>query len=157
MPNIARFCAFAGSLCAAGLFAAAAYGDPNKVVIGDIDDMSGVYADVIGPGSVVAAKMAIADFGGSVLGNKMLSAGFRGAEAFDVEVFEPATTNALMAAMWVHDLRHVPEASAATTHPLAELAAGANHGGLWRVPYLPRSVLPLAALLGLIRPRREGA
>jgi branched-chain amino acid transport system substrate-binding protein len=43
----------------------------NKVVIGDIDDMSGVYADIIGPGGVTAAKMAIDDFGGSVLGNKI--------------------------------------------------------------------------------------
>lgn len=39
----------------------------GKVVIGDIDDMSAVYADVIGPGGVEAAKMAIADFGGKVL------------------------------------------------------------------------------------------
>ena len=43
----------------------------NKVVVGDIDDMSGLYADVIGPGGVEAAKMAIDDFGGSVLGNKI--------------------------------------------------------------------------------------
>jgi branched-chain amino acid transport system substrate-binding protein len=43
----------------------------NKVVIGDIDDMSGVYSDVIGQGGVEAAKMAIDDFGGSVLGNKI--------------------------------------------------------------------------------------
>ena len=40
----------------------------EKVVIGDIDDMSGVYADVIGPKAVEAIKMAIADFGGSALG-----------------------------------------------------------------------------------------
>ena len=40
----------------------------DKVVIGDIDDLSGVYADVIGPKAVEAIKMAIADFGGSVLG-----------------------------------------------------------------------------------------
>ena len=43
----------------------------NKVVIGDIDDMSGLYADVIGQGGIEAAKMAIEDFGGSVLGNKI--------------------------------------------------------------------------------------
>jgi branched-chain amino acid transport system substrate-binding protein len=49
----------------------AAHAAGNKVVIGDIDDMSGLYADVIGPGGVVAAKMAIEDFGGSVLGNKI--------------------------------------------------------------------------------------
>ncbi len=40
----------------------------DKVVIGDIDDMSGLYADVIGPKAVEAIKMAIADFGGSALG-----------------------------------------------------------------------------------------
>jgi branched-chain amino acid transport system substrate-binding protein len=39
------------------------------VVLGDIDDLSGVYADVNGPRAVEAIKMAIADFGGSVLGN----------------------------------------------------------------------------------------
>ena len=33
------------------------------------------------------------------------------------------------------------------------LVDGANHGGLWRVPYLPRSVLPFAALLGLMKRR----
>ncbi len=49
----------------------AAYAASNKVVIGDIDDMSGLYADVIGPGGVEAAKMAIEDFGGSVLGQKI--------------------------------------------------------------------------------------
>jgi len=40
----------------------------DQVVIGDIDDMSGVYADVIGPNGLEAVKMAIDDFGGSVLG-----------------------------------------------------------------------------------------
>ena len=41
------------------------------VVIGDIDDMSGVYADVEGAAGVEAINMAIADFGGSVLGRKV--------------------------------------------------------------------------------------
>lgn len=60
----------ASAVCA--LFTvSAAHAASNKVVIGDIDDMSGVYADIIGPGGVEAAKMAIADFGGSVLGNKI--------------------------------------------------------------------------------------
>ncbi len=43
----------------------------DQVVIGDIDDMSGVYADVEGAGGVEAINMAIADFGGSVLGRKI--------------------------------------------------------------------------------------
>jgi branched-chain amino acid transport system substrate-binding protein len=41
------------------------------VVIGDIDDMSGVYADVMGAAGVEAIRMAIADFGGTVLGRKI--------------------------------------------------------------------------------------
>ena len=48
--------------------AASAAGAAEKVVIGDIDDMSGVYADVIGPKAVEAIKMAVADFGGQALG-----------------------------------------------------------------------------------------
>ncbi|HEV8017912.1 MAG TPA: ABC transporter substrate-binding protein [Steroidobacteraceae bacterium] len=43
----------------------------DQVVIGDIDDMSGVYADVLGAAGVEAINMAIADFGGSVLGKKI--------------------------------------------------------------------------------------
>ena len=31
---------------------------------------------------------------------------------------------------------------------------GANHGGMWRSPYLPRSVLPLAAVLGAVQKPR---
>src|SRR6202453_5138530 len=44
----------------------------DDVVIGDIDDLSGTYADVAGTGAVEAVKMAIADFGGSVLGRKIV-------------------------------------------------------------------------------------
>ena len=41
----------------------------GKVVIGDLGDMSGVYADSYsGPGAVAAVKMAVEDFGGKVLG-----------------------------------------------------------------------------------------
>ena len=55
---------FAALLALAPLAAQAA----EKVVIGDIDDMSGPYADVNGPRAVEGIKMAIADFGGSALG-----------------------------------------------------------------------------------------
>ena len=56
---------------ATGSRAALAAGD--QVVIGDIDDMSGVYADVLGAGGVEAINMAIADFGGAVLGKKIVT------------------------------------------------------------------------------------
>ena len=45
--------------------------DASPVVIGDIDDFSGVYADVGGNGGVEAIKMAIEDAGGTVLGRKV--------------------------------------------------------------------------------------
>ncbi len=102
-------------------------------------------------GHVVSIRVAPSTATASVVHNRLLAAGFRGAKAFDVEVFEPTTTNALMAALWVHDLRHPPLEPADPRAALDALALGANHGGLWRVPYLPRSVLPLAALLGLVR------
>jgi len=44
-----------------------------EVVIGNLDDLSGVYSDDGGPGSVEAEKMAIADFGGTVLGRKIVA------------------------------------------------------------------------------------
>lgn len=90
----------------------------------------------------------------SVVSSPLLAAGFRGARAFGCQVFEPATTRALVAALWVHDLRtRTDKADPAVplSHPLQLLCDGANHGGLWRVPYLPRSVLPMAALLGLVK------
>jgi branched-chain amino acid transport system substrate-binding protein len=40
----------------------------NVVRIGVLNDQSGLYADLGGPGSVVAARMAVEDAGGSVLG-----------------------------------------------------------------------------------------
>jgi branched-chain amino acid transport system substrate-binding protein len=48
----------------------------NEVKIGVLDDMSGAYATVTGPGNVVAAQMAIDEFGGKVLGKpiKLVSA-----------------------------------------------------------------------------------
>jgi branched-chain amino acid transport system substrate-binding protein len=60
-------CAIAALLAGPG----AVYAAGAQVVIGDIDDMSGVYADVEGAGGVEAINMAIADFGGTVLGRKI--------------------------------------------------------------------------------------
>jgi branched-chain amino acid transport system substrate-binding protein len=44
----------------------------NDVVIGDIDDLTGVYSDNGGVGGIEATRMAIVDFGGSVLGRKIV-------------------------------------------------------------------------------------
>jgi branched-chain amino acid transport system substrate-binding protein len=44
----------------------------NVVKIGVLTDMSSIYADIGGPGSVEAARMAIADFGGTVNGKRIV-------------------------------------------------------------------------------------
>jgi hypothetical protein len=81
-----------------------------------------------------------------VVKNRALAAAYAGAHNFGLEIFEPATSNVLMAALLVHDLhtgggpRH--------DHPWQDEAYAAVHGGLWRSAYAPRSVLGLAALLG---------
>ena len=66
MKSLRRILMLVGAL-SASLAAGAAWAADNKVVIGDIDDQSGPYADVIGAGGVEAIKLAIDDFGGSAL------------------------------------------------------------------------------------------
>src|SRR5580704_17698875 len=60
----------AAAIGACSVFATAP-ASAQGVKIGVLNDQSGVYADFDGNGSVEAAKMAIEDFGGSVLGEKI--------------------------------------------------------------------------------------
>lgn len=97
-------------------------------------------------GTTVSLNVAPPTRTRSVVKNRALAAAYAGAHRFGVEVFEPATSNVLMAALLVHDLhtgggpRHA--------HPWQDEAYAAVHGGLWRTAYAPRSALGLAALLG---------
>lgn len=61
------------------LLGAGALAQNKAVKIGVLDDMSGPYAENTGPGDVAAARFAIADFGGSVLGKpiELVSADFQ--------------------------------------------------------------------------------
>ncbi|MBB6309411.1 ABC transporter substrate-binding protein [Xanthobacter tagetidis] len=59
------FAALAAALLLSGPLAAA---DGKPLRIGILNDQSGIYADMAGPGSVIAAQMAVEDFGGKVLG-----------------------------------------------------------------------------------------
>lgn len=87
----------------------------------------------------------------SVVKNRALAAAFAGARRFGVEVFDPATSNTLMAALLVRDLAG---GTVSHDHPWQDEAHAAVHGGLWRGPYAPRSVLGLAAVLGWAASRR---
>jgi hypothetical protein len=98
-------------------------------------------------GTTVSLNVAPPTRTRSVLKNRALAAAYAGAHRFGVEVFEPATSNVLMAALLVHDLH--TGGGPAHEHPWQDEASAAVHGGLWRTPYAPRSALGLAALLGL--------
>jgi branched-chain amino acid transport system substrate-binding protein len=65
--KLARIWGTALALLAAGTAAQAQISD-NVVKIGVLNDQSGAYSDLAGKGSVVAAQMAIDDFGGKVKG-----------------------------------------------------------------------------------------
>ena len=97
--------------------------------------------------TVVSLNVAPSTRTRSVLKNRVLAAAYAGAHRFGIEVFEPATTNVLMAALLVHDLHTAggPERE----HPWQQEAHAAVHGGLWRAAYAPRSALGLATVLGV--------
>src|SRR3982750_3204902 len=87
-----------------------------QVKIGILNDQSGVYADYGGKWSVEAAKMAVEDFGGSVLGHKIevisadhqkkpdlgVSIARRWYEVENVDMITELTTSSV--ALAVHDL-----------------------------------------------------
>ncbi len=98
-------------------------------------------------GTTVSMNVAPPTRTRSVVKNRALAAAYAGAHRFGVEVFEPATSNVLMAALLVHDLH--TGGGPAHDFPWQDEAYAAVHGGLWRMPYAARSALGLAALLGL--------
>src|SRR5690242_14765030 len=71
MIRMARLAAIAATTALALTAASGARAQGDTIKIGVLADMSSLYADLGGPGSVEAAKMAVADFGGSVLGKKI--------------------------------------------------------------------------------------
>ena len=86
-----------------GLFAVSASGalaqiSDNVVRLGVLDDMSGPYADIQGPGDVVSVKMAVEDFGGTVLGKPI--------EVLSRDLMNKADVGAQIAREW-YDVDHV--------------------------------------------------
>jgi branched-chain amino acid transport system substrate-binding protein len=64
----------------------------DSVKVGVATDLSSLYADINGPGAVIATEMAIADFGGSVLGKKI--------ELVSGDIQNKADVAASLAARW---------------------------------------------------------
>jgi len=85
---------FCGAALAAILSAAPALAQMSdgSVKIGVATDLSSLYADINGPGAVLATQMAIEDFGGSVLGKKI--------ELVTGDIQNKADVAATMAGRW---------------------------------------------------------
>lgn len=67
-----RSLAVAAAALSAAVNALAQEPKPKPLIIGVSGDMSGPYIDTTGPGQVVAAELAVEDFGGRVLGRPIL-------------------------------------------------------------------------------------
>ncbi|MBK5116256.1 MAG: hypothetical protein JJE23_04975 [Thermoleophilia bacterium] len=101
-------------------------------------------------GHRVSFNVAPSSWTRSVTQNRILAAAYSAGHHFGIEVFEPSTSRVLMAAMLVHDLNYEGDsARKPVAHPEELFSEGANHGGLWRAAYEPRSALSVAAIAGL--------
>lgn len=119
---------------------------PNYALAKRIQRWRGIVASV--NGCPVSFNVAPATLTRSVTRNRVLAAAYAGASRFGIEIFAPATSRVLMAALLVHDLN---EPRAENHNPEMLFSDSAAHGGLWRAAYQPRSVLGVAALTGLHR------
>ena len=117
---------------------------PNYALAKRIQRWRGISASA--NGFAVSFNVAPATWTRSVTKNRVLAAAYAGARHFGIEIFAPATSRVLMAALLVHDLN---QPSPEERHPERLFSEGAAHGGLWRAAYQPRSVLGVAALTGL--------
>lgn len=95
MKTTIKKLSLAAVLLAAGITSAFAQISNNVVKIGVLTDLSGLYSDLSGQGSIVAAKMAIADFGGTVLGKPI--------ELISADSQNKADVAALKAREWIDE------------------------------------------------------
>lgn len=105
-----RMLSCAAAVAMTGGFGTAVLADSGPVRIGVMNDMAGLYADLAGPGSVVAAEMAIEDVGGTVLGHEV--------EVLEADHQNRADLASTLARDWfddegVHAIFDVPNSSAA--------------------------------------------
>ncbi|MBF6182948.1 hypothetical protein [Nocardia otitidiscaviarum] len=77
----------------------------------------------------------------------------RGIDHYGIEVFEPSTARTLLAAKLVADLFDPPPNP--DPNPEALFTTGAAHGGLWRQPFQPSSLLAPSTLLGCLDAVRD--
>jgi len=117
------------ALALAAASPAAAQISDDVVRIGLILDMSSLYADITGPGSELAARMAAEDFGGTVLGKPI--------EVLAADHFNKADVAASIAREWF-DARQVDAlmdvAASATALAAQEIAKARNKIAVFNGP-----------------------
>lgn len=100
-------------------------------------------------GHTVSFNVAPASWTRSVTKNRVFNMAYSGAHRFGVEIFPADTARWLMAAKLAADLAEPTPGQTRPRHPEAAIFADANHGGFWRQPFDPKSVLSLAAVAGV--------
>jgi len=101
-------------------------------------------------GSIVSTNIAPSTATRSVVHNKQFAAAYGGMHRFKpMEVMYQETSNAVMGALLIHDIRN-PKSFAhpetPLTSPLQLFAGGAFHGGVWRMGYKMNSIGEMAAV-----------
>lgn len=105
-------------------------------------------------GIKISANVAPATTTRSVFKNRLLAAGYAGLAHFKAEAFSSETTRAMMTAALINDLydkKSPANADVPLAHPFELFINTANHGGLWRIAYKPRSVLAFSVCLGSVK------
>ena len=113
---------------------------PNYVLAKRIQRWRAIVARA--SGTPVSANIAPATRTASVVRNRALAAAYAGAGRFGVEVFEPATSTTLMAALLVHDLRN----PAAAANPATSRRGPWGCAGRWRGSRPPPITVACGAL-----------
>ena len=115
----------------------------NEVRIGVLTDLSGIYSAIEGPGAVLAAQMAARDFGGQVLGRKIVItsadtqskadlSGSKAREMFDKDkvdmiVGNVSTASALAAMEVAEQFKRVSIVTGAASLPITNEKCTANN------------------------------
>jgi hypothetical protein len=102
-------------------------------------------------GTWVSINVAPATRTQSVVNSTMLEAAYGGSRRFGLRVFAPQASRQVMAALLVHDLCNddsVANPAVPLENAMDLFASEALHGGMWRAPFEPRSVLGFAAATG---------
>ncbi|KAJ3129763.1 Very-long-chain (3R)-3-hydroxyacyl-CoA dehydratase PASTICCINO 2 [Nowakowskiella sp. JEL0407] len=105
-------------------------------------------------GVVVSSNIAPASATVSVTSNWSFKLAYEGFSFFKpLEVFDPRTSNAVMTALLIHDLRNeksVANPKTELANPLLLFTEGAIHGGIWRMPFKFSAIGFPAAIFALL-------